>query len=300
VDLAPKVSGRVIEVLVKEGDRVKAGDLLVRLDLGDTAVAVERDRHGVESARARLNDLAVGSRKAEIAAAQAEVSDRQSAVEAAAREVERQQFLVSREVGAGRDFDRAKTEYERAVAALRISEERLTLAHEGFRKGQTEQARSDMDRAQALLRQSEIVAREAEMRAPADAIVLHRMVEPGQLLNAGQTGLTLAFANRLYVRTFVPESKLGQIKQGQTATVSVDAHPGQTFTATVTEISPDAEFTPKAVETRNERVNLVYASKVDLTGGWNVPLVPGQPADIRVVLDAPQKSAESAANSMER
>src|SRR5215470_565346 len=108
VDLAPKVSGRVVSVNVREGDRVKAGDLLITLDLGDTAIAVERDRHGVESARARLQDLAVGSRQAEVAAAEAELADRKAAVDLATRELQRQELLLSKEVGTERDFDRAK------------------------------------------------------------------------------------------------------------------------------------------------------------------------------------------------
>jgi HlyD family secretion protein len=282
VDLAPKVSGRVVEVLVKEGDRVEAGDLLIRLDLGDTAVAAERDRHGVASAQARLRDLQLGNREAEIVAAEAAVSDRQAAVDLAMREVARQEHLVSKEVGAERDLERAMTDLDRAMAALRISDQQLKLAREGFRRGHTEQARSEVDRALAQLRQSEIIARESEIRAPAAGIVLHRMAEPGQLLSAGQTGLTLAFAERLYVRTFIPEPSLGKVRQGQPATIVVDAYPGKTFTGVVTEISPEPEFTPKAVETRNERVNLVYAAKVDLTEGWSAALVPGQPAEIAV------------------
>lgn len=287
VDLAPKVAGRVVVVAVKEGERVKAGDLLIRLDLGDTALAVERDRHGVASARARLQDLSVGSRQAEVAAAEAEVADRRAAVELATREVQRQQFLLSKQVGTERDYDRAKTELDRAQATVRISEERLALTREGFRQWQTAQARSELERAQAQLQQSQVVARESEIRAPADGVVMHRMVEPGQLLAAGQTGLTLALTSRLYVRTFVPETQLGKVRPGHPATVTVDAHPGQSFTATVTEISPEPEFTPKQVETRNERVNLVYAAKVDLSAGWNAPLVPGQPAEISVSVATP-------------
>jgi HlyD family secretion protein len=294
VDLAPKVSGRVVRVCVKEGDRVKAGDLLIQLDLGDTALAVERDRHGVQSARARLQDLAVGSRRAEIAAAEAEVADRRAAVDLAARELQRQTFLLSRQVAAPRDHDRASTDLDRAKAALQVSEEQLALAREGFRRWQTEQARSEVDRARAQLRQSEVVARESEIRAPSDGIVMHRMVEPGQLLAAGQSGMTIALANRLYVRTFVPETQLGRVKLGQTAQVTVDAHPGQTFTATVTEISPDPEFTPKPVETRNERVNLVYAAKVDLSLGWRAPLVLGQPADVTVSIASQSPQTASA------
>jgi HlyD family secretion protein len=282
VDLAPNVTGRVVAIKVKEGDRVKAGDLLIVLDLGDTALAVERDRHGVESARARLQDLAVGSRQAEVSAAEAEVADKMSALDLATREMKRQELLLSKDVGTERDYDQAHTQLERAQAALRMSEEKLALTREGFRTWQTAQARSEVDKARAQLRQSEIVARESEIRAPADAVVTHRMVEPGQLLAAGQTGMTLALTGRLYVRTFIPETKLGRVKHGQTAQVIVDAFPGKTFDAVVTEIAPDPEFTPKQVETREERVNLVYGAKVDLMEGWGVALVPGQPAEINV------------------
>jgi HlyD family secretion protein len=282
VDVAPKVTGRVVEVLVREGDRVKAGDLLIRLDLGELAVAVQRDQAGVESAEARYRDLAAGSRREEVQAAEADVQDRRAAVDLATRELKRQEYLLSRKVGTERDVDRAKTELERAQATLKAALNRAELSREGFRKNQTQQARDEVNRAKAQLRQSETVANESEIRAPADAIVLHRMAEPGLLLAAGQPGLTLAFANRLYVRTFIPETKLGRVKQGQTAQVSVDAFPGRTFSAKLTEISRDAEFTPKQVETRNERVNLVYGAKVDLDAGWKEPLVPGQPAEVVV------------------
>ena len=153
---------------------------------------------------------------------------------------------------------------------------------EGSRRNQTQQARYEADRARVQLRQSETVAQEAEIRAPADAVILHRIAEPGLLLAAGQPALTLAFADRLYVRTFVPETKLGKVRTGQKARVSVDSFPGRTFDAVVAEISPNAEFTPKAVETKTERVNLVYSTKVDLVAGWKEPLVPGQPADVAV------------------
>jgi HlyD family secretion protein len=286
VDIAPKVTGRVTKVLVREGDRVKAGDLLITLDLGETALAVDRDRAGVDTAKAKARDMEAGSRRSEISAAEADVSDRVAAVDLAKRELERQQFLLGRKVGTERDTDRAKTDLDRAQAALASSRDRLQLTREGFRKWQTEQARTEVSRAQVQLRQSETIAGEAELRAPADAVVLHRMAEPGLLLSAGQSGLTLAFADRLYVRTFVPETKLGQVKQGGVAEVTVDAFPGRSFPGRVTEISLDAEFTPKAVETRAERVNLVYAAKVDLDHGWKEPLVPGQPAEVIVRVQA--------------
>ena len=282
VDLAPKVAGRVVEVKVREGDRVKAGDLLVRLDLGETSIAVERDRGALESSQARYSDLQAGSRTAEIAQAEADVSDKKAAVELARKELERQQTLLSKKVGTEQDADTARTTLERAVASEKMARDRLQLLREGFRKHQTEQARYDVDRARSVLKQSETVARESEIRAPADGVILHRMAEPGLLLGPGQPALTLGFSDRLYVRTFVPETQMGRVKQGQAAEVTVHAFPGKRFPTPVTEISPDAEFTPKPVETRRERVNLVYAAKVDLDGGWSDPLVPGQPAEVAV------------------
>ena len=297
VDLAPKVAGRVVSVKVREGDRVKAGDLLVSLDLGETALSVERDRRGLGSAEARLSDLRAGSRSQEVASAEADLADRRAAVDLARRELVRQETLMAKKVGIVRDLDRARTDLERALAAQKSAGERLGMAHEGFRKYQTEQAQADVERAQTVLEQSETVAREAEIRAPADAVVLHRIAEPGLLLGAGQPAMTLAFANRLYVRTFIPETKLGRVKTGGAATVTVDAFPGKRFAARVAEISPDAEFTPKPVETREERVNLVYAAKVDLDLGWDAPLVPGQPAEVTVAAAPDGAGAGTAATA---
>lgn len=294
VDLAPKVAGRVTAVHVREGDRVKGGDLLVSLDLGEVGLSAERDRAALRSAEERLKDFSVGSRASEVAAAEADLAERRAARDLARREAERQDSLLAKSVGSRRDADRARVDLERAEAAVKASAERLSLLREGFRRHQTEQARSDVRRAETVVKQSETLLRESEIRAPADGVVLHRMAEPGLLLSPGQPGLTLAFADRLYVRTFVPETKLGRVRVGQAATVVVDAFPGRRFPARVAEISPDAEFTPKPVETARERVNLVYAAKVDLLAGWDAPLVPGQPADVHVEAAEPKRPAEPA------
>ncbi len=280
VDLAPRVAGRVTDVLAREGDRVKAGDVLIRLDLGETALAPARDRHAVDAADARVRDLRAGTRDAEIRAAEAELAERVAAAKLAQREFERQTRMRERRVGTARDLDLARTAHERANAGVTAARERLTVLREGARRWQVAQAQSERDRAATQAQQSEIVSSEANIRAPRDGVVLHRLVEPGALVGPGQPAVTLGLADRLYVRTFIPEPRLGAIRQGQRAWVVVDAFPDRRFAARVTEISPTAEFTPKAVETRAERVNLVYAAQVDLEDGWDAPLVPGQPAEV--------------------
>ena len=134
VDLSPKVTGRVRDVLVKEGDRVKAGDLLVRLDLGETGLTVARDTSAVAAARARVRDLEAGTRRSELAAAEAEVSDRQAALDLAKKELERQRFMLERKVGTQRDVDRASTDVERQTAAVSAASNRLAALREGVRR----------------------------------------------------------------------------------------------------------------------------------------------------------------------
>ena len=259
VDLSPKVTGRVREVLVKEGDHVK-----------------------VAAAQARVRDLEAGTRRSELAAAEADVNDRTAALELAKKELQRQQFLLERKVGTGREVERATTEVQRLDAALKAAQSRLTTLREGARPWQVQQAQEDAARAQTVLEQSQTTVNEGELRAPADTVVVHRFVEPGQLVTPGQPTLTLAFLDRLYVRTFVPEMLRGRVRPGIEADVIVDAYKDKTFKAKVAEIARDAEFTPKQVETRAERVNLVYAAKVDLIGGWSEPLDLGQPAEVLI------------------
>jgi pyruvate/2-oxoglutarate dehydrogenase complex dihydrolipoamide acyltransferase (E2) component len=148
VDLGPKVPGRVVEVLVREGDRVKAGALLVRLDLGETSIAVEREQAGVRSAEARAQDLASGTRDTEIAAADAEIADRRAAVSLAEKETERQRFLLDRKVGTQRDYDRARTDLERTRAALKVSQERAKGLREGCARA-ADAGRAGRSRARA-------------------------------------------------------------------------------------------------------------------------------------------------------
>jgi HlyD family secretion protein len=282
VDLSPKVTGRVREVLVKEGDRVKAGDILVRLDLGETGLTVARDKSTVAAAQARVRDLEAGTRRSELATAEAEINDRKAALELAKKELQRQQFLLERKVGTGRDVERATTEVQRLEAAVSAASSRLATLREGARRWQVQQAHEDVARAETVLEQSQTTVNEGELRAPADTIVVHRFVEPGQLVTPGQPALTLAFLDRLYVRTFVPEMLRGRVRPGIEAEVVVDAYKDKRFKAKVAEIARDAEFTPKQVETRTERVNLVYAAKVDLVGGWSEPLDLGQPAEVLI------------------
>lgn len=282
VDLSPKVTGRVREVLVREGDRVKAGDVLVRLDLGETGLTVARDKSAVASAQSRVRDLEAGTRKSDVAAAKAEVNDCKAALELAKKELDRQRFMLERKVGTQRDVDCATTEVERLTAAVSAVSNRLTALREGARRDQVQQARDEVARAETVLEQSQTVVNEGELRAPADTVVVHRFVEPGQLVTPGQPTLTLAFLDWLYVRTFVPETVRGRVRPGMEAEVVVDAYKGRTFKGKVAEIARDAEFTPKQVETRTERVNLVYAAKIDLVGGWNEPLDLGQPAEVLI------------------
>ena len=188
VDISPKVTGRVREVLVREGERVKAGDVLIRLDLGETTLSVARDRSQVAAAEARVRDLEAGSRTSEIAAAEADVRDRKAALAIPRRSVAA--AVHARAQGRNRApyVERATTEVERLKANVSGSESRLKLLREGAR---LESGAAGAGRRGARENRASSSRRRWSTKAsprPADAIVVHRFAEPGQPSRPGSPG----------------------------------------------------------------------------------------------------------------
>ncbi len=247
VDLRPKVTGRVREVLVREGDRVKAGDVLVRLDLGETGLTVARDKSAVASAQSRVRDLEAGTRK--LGCGRGRGRGRRSQGRPRAGEEGAGPPAVHARAQ-GRDAARRRSRDDRSRAADGGGErgvEPAAALREGARRDQVQQARDEVARAETVLEQSQTVVNEGELRAPADTVVVHRFVEPGQLVTPGQPTLTLAFLDRaLRPHLRARDRPLGRVRPGMEAEVVVDAYQGRTFKGKVAEISRDAEFTPEA------------------------------------------------------
>ncbi len=281
-DLGPRAGGRLVELGVHEGQRVKAGDLLARVSAEELDAAVQRDQAGFESAEAKRLELDRGSRAEDIAQGQARVHDAAAALKLAEASLRRARRLVADTVMSQADLDNAVSARDRAAAALNLQTKALAELKAGARIEERQAGQAAARQAGAVLRQSRIQAGFLEVRAPFDGVVIHRLREPGSVLTPGQPILTLARLDELWVRLYLPQPLQAHAALGMPVTVSVPGGSAAPLNATLDEVASEAEFTPKMVESREERVNLVYAARVNLKDGWDKGLVPGVAVDVRL------------------
>ena len=280
-DLGPRVGGRLMELKVVEGQRVKAGDLLARVSAEELDAAVLRDLAAVDSAEAKRLELANGSRKEDIAMGEARVKDAAAALKLAEDTLARAKRLQADKVLSQAELDKAQAERDRAEAALHLQEKALAELRAGARTEQRMGATAETQRARATLQATKATAAFLEVRAPFDGVVVHRLREVGAVLAAGQAVVTLARQDRLWVRVYLPQSLQSQAQVG--LPVSIEFPDKRTpLQATLDEVSSDPEYTPKMVETREERVNLVYPARVNIARGWDQGLLPGVSVDVRL------------------
>lgn len=279
-DLGPRVPGRLVELKVSEGQRVKAGDLLARVSAEELDAAVARDLAALQAAEARSLEADHGTRAENLAQGEARVKDAEAALGLAEENFRRASRLHRDGVLSQAELDRARTERERAQASREVASKALAELRAGLRQEQRLGVSAEARRARAVLELSRAQARFTEIRAPFDGVVVHRLREPGSVLGAGQGVLTLARLDTLWVRIYLPQELQARARIG--LPVEVAAADGRAFQATLDEVSSEPEFTPKMVETREERVNLVYPARVHLKEGFDKGLVPGLSVDVRL------------------
>lgn len=284
VDLAFNASGRIETVLVQEGARVTAGQVLARIDTTRLKLALAQAEALADAQRSQLAKLRAGSRPEEIRQAAALKDAAQAAVADAAQVYKRQQELVARKFVSPQQLDSAKNALDAARERLKAADETRRLAVLGPR-------REDVAAAEAGLKAQEAVAAglrqdiaEGELKAPADGIVQNRVLEPGDMASPQKTALTLALADPVWARVYLPEPALGRVPVGARATVATDSHPDRRFAGWVGYVSPTAEFTPKTVETTELRTSLVYQARVFVCDGLGA-LRLGMPVTVRIADD---------------
>lgn len=278
VDVCPEVGGRIVSLQVEAGEQVKAGQVIAVLDQAQLQAQVEGARAALARARAHLEDLEAGAREEEKGEAAAALEQARVSRERAARDWERVAALYEAGAVSEQERDRARTALELAEAQLKAAEQRLALVEAGARPGVIAQARQEVRQAQAALAQAEVALSRTVIRAPVSGTVLLKNFEVGEIAAPGVPVVTLADLRQMWLRLYLPEPDLGRVKLGAEVEVSVDSFPNRTFRGKITEISQQAEFTPKFVQTKKERVNLVFAVKVLVPNPEGL-LKPGMPAD---------------------
>jgi HlyD family secretion protein len=281
VNLGFRVSGKVSEVLRDEGDTVKAGEVVARLDDEPYRREENEARGQVASLRARLQLLEAGNRPQEIAQARALVREREVTAANAERLYKRQQELLNTKAISTQEFDDAEARYREAEARLASGREQLNLLEAGFRAEEIAQAKADLARAEAAMASAELRVQDTVLKAPAEGVVLTRAQEPGAILQPGTTVLTLSLPHPVWVRAYVHEPDLGQVHPGRKVKVYTDSRPGQPYAGQIGYVSPRAEFTPKNVETAELRTSLVYRLRV-VVESPDEALRQGMPVTVRV------------------
>ncbi len=287
VNLAFKVAGRIATLAADEGDAVKAGQVVATLDeryFRDDLRLARADR---DNAAANLERLKNGFRPEEIETARAQEAERQATLKRAEQDFRRVQSLSGTSAVSHQEYDQAQAALREAEARLRSAAASRKLYEIGSRKEDIAAAQAQYDAAVAKVIVSERNLADSSLYAPNDGTILTRARERGAIVNAGETVFTLTLASPVWVRTYVNEQDLGRVQPGMPAAVTTDSAPGRAYRGHVGFISPTAEFTPKTVETRELRTDLVYRLRVvvdDPDGG----LRQGMPVTVRLALPGPR------------
>lgn len=327
VKIGFKMSGRLTDLAVDEGDAVAGGTVIARLDRDQlerqrdsalaalsaaeaglkqlyTAIAyqdemvesqIKQRQAELDSARAQLEKLEAGSRTQEIGQAKAALQEAEAQLERARRDWERAQDLYKNQNISTAQLDQARTQYKAALAAHKRAKEQKALVIEGPRKEDIAAARSQVSKAQAGLQsaeagrleltrlQQEVAVRRAEIDraraqvaliesqlqdtlavSPIDGVVLVKAAQVGEILAPGTTIVTIGDLAHPWLRGYIAEQDLGRVQLGQNVQVTTDSFPGKIYQGRIAYIASEAEFTPKQIQTRQERVKLVYRIKIEI------------------------------------
>jgi len=279
-----KVSGRIIDLPIEEGQSVERGALLARLDDSDY---LQHVRIGEATLRVRQDELALslaGTRRQEIQSAHQAVLDSQADLRLKQLDYKRAESLFKEDALSAQSRDIAATNLARAHAHYESAKQAYSQAVEGSRKEQIAINRASVSQAAQDLKLARIELGYTVLRAPESGVILVRQAELGEVVAPGTPVVTLADLDHVWLRAYVNETDLGRVHWGQPVRVTADTYPGKTYRGRISFIASSAEFTPKTVQTEQERVTLVYRIKIDLENPHH-ELKPGMPADAVIELE---------------
>jgi HlyD family secretion protein len=334
--VASKTTGRILEVRVREGDTVNAGDIIATLDDAQISAredqarsalaqaeakgAAARDQIGVLQQQLLQNRLQVGQSKfdteghikqaqADLAAAQSDLAQQQAAYNIAAFDKDAYTRLAKSGAVSERQGLQAAATADQQAAAVTAAKRRVEAAQAVLTTAQSTLSNPAIRESQVSLVQSQIAAQQSEaasaaaqtqqveaqlaeaeanrsdltVRAPFSGTVVTRAAEPGEVINTGTAIITLLDLNKIYLRGFVPEGQIGEVKVGQSARIYLDSNPKQPVDATVSRIDPQATFTPENTYFRDDRIKQVVGLKLQLKAAFGFAK-PGMPADGEVLV----------------
>lgn len=303
--IAAEAGGRILTLSVKEGDRVEQGQTILTLDTRDTELAINRAKAEQAAAEAQLRLVQAGSRAEDIRQAQSQVETARSEVaaarvelNAAAQDLERFETLLKNNSGSQKQRDDAAARRDVARDRVASAESRVKTAQEvvaklqaGARKEEVDAARARVGTVTAQIAALEKGLGDATLKSPIAGMVTEKLVEVGEVVPPRAPAVVIVDLDHAWADVFVPEPAVPQIKIGQPATIFTDAPRqgsgqagGNGLPGTVTYISPKAEFTPRNVQTAEERSKLVYRIRINVDNKAGV-LKQGMPVEAEIALN---------------
>ena len=286
VDLAFQVSGLIARLDVHEGDVVQAGQLVASLDENDYQLALRNATAQRDAAQSALAVLQAGARIQELRVAEAQLAKAQADLDYARVEYQRVAELVPKRLAAQERLDQMQLQQDVAQAGIEQARQHLALLREGPRQEELDRAAAELRARQVAVEMAQRQLEYARLYSPVAGVVSVRLAEAGEVAAVGKPVLRVAELGRPWVRAYLNETDLPRVRLGQPAEVRVDGLPGHVLNGRLAFISPEAEFTPKTVETRALRVDLVYRVKVEVDNPQGA-LKLGMPADVALKAIAP-------------
>ena len=287
---------RIVEVLVEEGDPVKAGQVLARLDSERLKAQVDEAQAQIGAQQEVVKRLKTGSRSQEIEQARAEVEAARIMVHYDKQLYDRLQETSGATSEQALDDARSRLLVEQAQ--LEVKEKALNLVLEGPRQEDIAAAEKRLEALQANLSLLQIRLGDMTLKAPTPGVIESRILEPGEMAGPTRPVFVLALTDPKWVRAYIPEPELGRIRLGMKASVLSDSYPGRSLDGWVGFISPVAEFTPRTVETEDLRTKLVYEARVFVHDEHDM-LRLGMPVTVLIDENAPVKADDADSPSSE-
>jgi HlyD family secretion protein len=280
VRLSTKVGGRLQSFAVQEGDKFVRDQEIAQIETTDARLLLRQARADREQAAAELRLRLAGSRKEDVAELEAQVAQDAADLAGAERDLARMQGLVDRGSGTLKARDDARTKRDMTAERLAARRQSLARVRSGSRPEEIDAARARLSSAEARIAQIEQQIADATVKSPVNGVVTEKIAEAGEILQAGAGLCVVTNLDAAWLTVYVAEPDLARIRLGQDVEVKTDD--GQGRRGKITFVASRAEFTPKNVQTRDERVKLVFKVKVGLDNKDGL-FKPGMPAEARIV-----------------
>jgi len=292
VNVATKATGLIRAIFPQEGDLVDSAQVVALIDHADLDWQLAQAEAGLRLAQANLQLAVNGPQAEDIAQADAAVRQAEVQLEAARADLERIRQLAQTGAATPKQLDDATTRTRTAEAALAMAQATQAKLRAGTRHEQIAAARAQVAQAEATLGAIGQRIQDCTVRSPLWGVVTHRLAEPGEMAAPGSALLTVSALDRVWLKVYLTEVEIGKVRLGQRVDVRLDARPDTPRAGKVTYISPRAEFTPKNIQTKEDRVKLVFAVKIALENADGA-LKPGLPADAAFISSPDSSRKES-------